>query len=147
MSLKINITQQELLEMRAFTTKELRLKAMEILKSIGVPLSEPNIVDMVNGLIAKIQKHKAGAVLSETQSNKQYIMKKSQLQQIIREEVDLAMAEQANPEMDRLVKSFIEGIAMRNQYSNRDALYAVFEALKRLRMLDNSVDYKAPAGM
>jgi hypothetical protein len=99
MSLKINITQQELLEMRAFTTRELRLKAMEILKSIGVPLSEPNIVDMVNGLVAKIQKHKAGAVLAETESNKQYNMKKSQLQQLIREEISKVLKEPTKQEI------------------------------------------------
>jgi hypothetical protein len=69
-------------------------------------------------------------------------MKKSQLQQIIKEEVDLAMAEQVNPEMDRLVKSFVEGIAKRYQYGNQDALYAVFESLKRLQMLGRDVNYR-----
>ncbi len=74
-------------------------------------------------------------------------MKKSELRSLIREEVNLALGENVNPEMDRLVKSFIKGIAQRSDYSDQDAIMAVFEALKRLQMLDRSVDYKAPAGM
>ena len=69
-------------------------------------------------------------------------MKKSQLQSIIREEVKAALGEQVNPEMDRLVKSFVEGIAKRNDYGNQDALYAVFESLKRLQMLGKDVNYR-----
>ena len=38
---------------------------MKILKSIGVPLSQENIQDMLNGLLAKIKKHNAGAVIAE----------------------------------------------------------------------------------
>jgi hypothetical protein len=51
-------------EMRLFNMRELRLKAMEILKGIGVSLSEENIKDMVDGLIAKIKKYNAGSVPS-----------------------------------------------------------------------------------
>ncbi len=69
-------------------------------------------------------------------------MKKSILDKIIREEVKAALGEQVNPEMDRLVKSFVEGIAKRNQYGNQDALYAVFESLKRLQMLGKDVNYR-----
>lgn len=69
-------------------------------------------------------------------------MKTTQLQAIIREEVKAALGEQVNPEMDRLVKSFIEGIAQRNDYGNQDALYAVFESLKRLKMLGKDVNYR-----
>ncbi len=69
-------------------------------------------------------------------------MKKIQLQKIIREEVKTALGEQANPEMDHLVKSFVEGIAKRNDYGNQDALYAVFESLKRLQMLGKDVNYR-----
>ena len=74
-------------------------------------------------------------------------MKKSLLNKIIREEVKAALGEQLNPEMDRLVKSFVEGIAKRNDYGNQDALYAVFESLKRLNLIHKDVNYKAPSGM
>ena len=69
-------------------------------------------------------------------------MKKSELNKIIREEVKTALSEQLNPEMDRLVKSFVEGIAKRNDYGNQDALYAVFESLKRLQMLGKDVNFR-----
>lgn len=69
-------------------------------------------------------------------------MKTTQLQAIIREEVRAALGEQVNPEMDRLVKSFIEGIAQRNDYGNHDALYAVFESLKRLKMLGKDINFR-----
>ena len=69
-------------------------------------------------------------------------MKKSLLNKIIREEVKAALGEQLNPEMDRLVKSFVEGIAKRNDYGNQDALYAVFESLKRLQMLGKDVNFR-----
>ncbi len=69
-------------------------------------------------------------------------MNKVQLQKIIREEVKTALGEQVNPEMDHLVKSFVEGIAKRNDYGNQDALYAVFESLKRLQMLGKDVNYR-----
>jgi len=69
-------------------------------------------------------------------------MKKSEFRQLIREEVETALGEQVNPEMDRLVKSFVEGIAKRNDYGNQDALYAVFESLKRLQMLSKDVNYR-----
>ena len=52
-------------ETRMFTKKELRLKASAILKSIGVPLLPQAVDDMMNGLIAKIQKHSAGSVIAE----------------------------------------------------------------------------------
>lgn len=52
-------------EARGFTTKELRLKAIALLKSIGVPTSEENIQDILGGLIAKIKKYNAGSVLAE----------------------------------------------------------------------------------
>lgn len=55
-----------------FTKKELRLKAMDILKSIGIPLLPQAVDDMMNGLIAKIQKHNAGSVIAENTSNLTY---------------------------------------------------------------------------
>ena len=69
-------------------------------------------------------------------------MKATKFRQLIREEVKAVLGEQSNPEMDRLVKKFIEGIAQRNDYGNQDALYAVFESLKRLQMLGKDVNYR-----
>jgi hypothetical protein len=69
-------------------------------------------------------------------------MKATKFRQLIREEVKAVLGEQSNPEMDRLVKKFIEGIAQRYDYGNQDALYAVFESLKRLQMLGKDVNYR-----
>ncbi len=69
-------------------------------------------------------------------------MKKSQLQSIIREEVKAALREDSNPELDNLVSSFVKGLAKRNGYTDQDALFAIFDSLKRLKMLGNDVNYK-----
>ena len=55
----------DLKEARGFTMRELRLRAVEILRSIGVPLSDENIQDMLGGLVAKIQKYNAGGIIAE----------------------------------------------------------------------------------
>ena len=69
-------------------------------------------------------------------------MKKSELQQIIREEVRTALGEQSNPELDKMVDRFIKGLAQKYEYGEQDALYAIFEALKRLKMLGKDVNYR-----
>lgn len=78
-------------------------------------------------------------------------MKKSQLQAIIQEEVKAALQEldpgavrhfeTTNPELDRLVNSFINGLAKKYGYGELDACYALFDSLKRLHMLDKSIKY------
>jgi hypothetical protein len=73
----MKISNNRLKETRMFTKKELRLKAMDILKSIGVPLIPQAIDDMVNGLIAKIQKHNAGGVIAESSNADMDISKKT----------------------------------------------------------------------
>ena len=80
------LNKQDLKEMRGFTIKELRMKAMDILKSIGVPLNEKNIEDMVNGLIAKIEKHHAGNILGARYSEGK--VPRTRLESIVREEVE-----------------------------------------------------------
>jgi len=69
-------------------------------------------------------------------------MKKSQLQSIIREEVKAALREDSNPELDNLVSSFVKGLAKRNGYGDQDALFAIFDSLKRLKMLGKDVNYR-----
>jgi len=69
-------------------------------------------------------------------------MKKSELQKIIREEVKTALGEQVNPELDAMVKKFVKGLAAKYQYGEQDALYAIFESLKRQQMLGNDVNYR-----
>jgi hypothetical protein len=75
------LNKQDLKEMRGFTMQELRMKAIDILKMIGVSLSEKNIEDMVDGIIAKINKHKAGAIVAEGDIDK------TRLESIVIEEV------------------------------------------------------------
>jgi len=69
-------------------------------------------------------------------------MKKSELRKLIREEVETALGEQVNPELDAMVKKFVKGLAAKYQYGDIDALYAVFESLKRLQMLSKDVNYR-----
>jgi len=69
-------------------------------------------------------------------------MKKSELRKLIREEVETALGEQVNPELDAMVKKFVKGLAAKYQYGDIDALYAVFESLKRLQMLSKDVYYR-----
>jgi hypothetical protein len=58
----------------------------------------------------------------------------------------MQIKEQSNPELDRTVGQFVSALAKKYSYSNADAVMAVFEALKRLGMLDKSSNYKAPSG-
>lgn len=69
-------------------------------------------------------------------------MKTTQLQSIIREEVEAALGEQSNPELDRMVDRFVKGLAQKYDYGNQDALYAIFESLKRLKMLSKDINYR-----
>jgi hypothetical protein len=69
-------------------------------------------------------------------------MKKSEFRKLIREEVETALGEQVNPELDAMVKKFVKGLAAKYQYGDMDALYAVFESLKRLQMLSKDVNYR-----
>jgi hypothetical protein len=51
--------------------------------------------------------------------------------------------EAVNPELDKTVKRFVDGLASKYAYKSSDAVMAVFEALKRLGLLDKNVNYKA----
>jgi len=72
-------------------------------------------------------------------------MKRSQLHKIIKQEIATVLNEAVNPELDRTVGQFVRALAAKYQYLDRDAVMAIFEALKRLNMLDKSVGYKAPS--
>ncbi len=69
-------------------------------------------------------------------------MNKVQLQKTIREEVKTALGEQVNPELDAVVKRFVKGLAAKYQYGDMDALYAIFDSLKRQKMLGKDVNYR-----
>jgi len=69
-------------------------------------------------------------------------MKKVELQKIIREEVKTALGEAVNPELDVVVKKFVKGLAAKYQYGDMDALYAIFDSLKRQQMLDRDINYR-----
>lgn len=71
-------------------------------------------------------------------------MKKSQLKRIIVQEVRAALNEAPNPELDATVSKFVKGLATKYAYPEADAVMAIFEALKRLNLIDKTVDYKAP---
>lgn len=73
-------------------------------------------------------------------------MKKTILQKIIQEEVKAALSEQSNPELDKMVDRFVKGLASKYRYKSSDAVYAVFEALKRLNLIHSDVNYKSPSG-
>lgn len=59
-------------------------------------------------------------------------MKKSLIQAIIREEVKAALGEASNPELDRMVGTFVKGLATKHQYDVTDAIYAIFQSMTRL---------------
>jgi hypothetical protein len=64
-------------------------------------------------------------------------MKKSLLQKIVKEEVQAVLKEQSNPELDRMVQQFVKGLATKNGYGPADAVYAIFEAMARLKYISN----------
>jgi hypothetical protein len=68
---------------------------------------------------------------------------KINLKDLIKEEITRVLAEQSNPELDRMVNRFVTSLAGRYSYSDGDAVMAIFEALKRLKLIDGSVNYKA----
>jgi hypothetical protein len=51
-------------EARGYTPKELRLKSIDILKSLGIQLNDSNIKDMVNTLIDTINRTASGVVIA-----------------------------------------------------------------------------------
>lgn len=51
--------------------------------------------------------------------------------------------EAVNPELDKTVKRFVDGLASKYAYKSSDAIMAIFEALKRLGLMDKNVNYKA----
>lgn len=53
--------------------------------------------------------------------------------------------EAVNPELDKTVKRFVDGLASKYAYKSSDAIMAIFEALKRLGLMDKNVNYKASA--
>jgi len=52
------------------------------------------------------------------------------------------MNENVNPELDAIVKRFVTSLSTKFDYSDIDALYGIFEALKRLKLLSVDVDYR-----
>jgi hypothetical protein len=60
--------------------------------------------------------------------------------------VDSELNEASNPELDKMVKRFIDGLSNKYGYRSSDAIMAMFEALKRLDYIHKSVNYKAPSG-
>ena len=55
--------------------------------------------------------------------------------------------EAVNPELDKTVKRFVDGLALKYAYKSSDAIMAIFEALKRLGLMDKNVNYKASGMM
>ena len=74
-------------------------------------------------------------------------MKKSLLQSIIREEVKAALGEVSNPELDRTISQFVAGLAKKYDYQQSDAVMAIFEAMKRLGLINKNTNYMAADGL
>lgn len=74
-------------------------------------------------------------------------MKKSLLNKIIREEVKAALSEQVNPELDATVKRFVAGLASKYSYKQSDAVMAMFEAMKRLGLINKDSNYMPADGL
>ena len=74
-------------------------------------------------------------------------MKKSLLNKIIREEVKAALGEQVNPELDAMIKRFVAGLASKYSYQQSDAVMAMFEAMKRLGLINKDSNYMPADGL
>lgn len=74
-------------------------------------------------------------------------MKKSLLNKIIREEVKAALSEQVNPELDAMIKRFVAGLASKYSYQQSDAVMAMFEAMKRLGLINKDSNYMPADGL
>ena len=77
------------------------MKAIDILKMIGVSLSEKNIEDMVNGIIAKIDQHKAGAIVAEGDIDR------TRLESVVTEEVQNFLNP---PKTEEKLYEFVENV-------------------------------------
>ena len=64
-----DLVKEDINEARGFTTKELRLKATEILRSLGIQIDDSTIMDMVKTLMDTINKNTAGVVLTNEAHN------------------------------------------------------------------------------
>ena len=86
--------------------------------------------------------------LEDLYNNSKDVMEsKLDIKRIIREELAAALGEQSNPELDKMVDPFVKGLASKYAYQPSDAVMAIFEALKRLNMIDKTVNYKAAMGV
>ena len=59
-----DLVKEDINEARGFTTKELRLKAITTLKSLGIQIDDSTVMDMVKTLMDTINKNTAGVVLT-----------------------------------------------------------------------------------
>ena len=64
-----DLVKEDINEARGFTTKELRLKSTEILRSLGIQIDDSTVMDMVKTLMDTINKNTAGVVLTNEAHN------------------------------------------------------------------------------
>ena len=67
---------------------------------------------------------------------------KNRLMELANVQSKRALNEAVNPELDAVVKKFVKGLAAKYQYGDIDALYAIFDSLKRQQMLGRDVNYR-----
>jgi hypothetical protein len=57
---------------------------------------------------------------------------KSQLRELIREEIK-SLNENSNPELDKLVRSFVNRLSKKYGYSINDAIFAITQTLNKMK--------------
>jgi len=79
-------------ERRGYTIDELRMKSLSMLKSLGIELSETNILIMMDKLVEVINLTKSGVILRDMGSvdkdTKYYKLTESDLRRIVKRVID-----------------------------------------------------------
>lgn len=58
-----------------------------------------------------------------------------------------SIREAVNPELDRSISQFVTGLANKYNYQQSDAVMAIFEAMKRLGLINKNTNYMAADGL
>jgi len=59
----------------------------------------------------------------------------------------VGLKEATNPELDRTISQFVAGLAKKYSYQQSDAVMAIFEAMKRLGLINKNTNYMAADGL
>ncbi len=122
------MSELDILAQESSTFESFLQRVKEDFPQIAADLNNPNVRSFLENLY---------------EDSKDMMESKLDIKRMIREELAAALGEAANPELDKMVDRFVKGLATKYSYKDSDAVMAIFEALKRLNLIDNTVNYKA----